>query len=185
MIFSIASLVISLIGSAISIFVLFRTLISERVNFEVSIVEIIEAPTDFSDLNYLYIDLIFTNKSKLPISVISVDLLSTEDNDSFSVLEDGSMTTSAKKDPVLTHTRKRMTGSKVKEESKYYSATLPLNLAPLSASNEILAFNIQKLNSRQIKYLKNRLLIKTSRGNLDFPVPKEMGLDIADWIKSR
>lgn len=130
-------------------------------------------------------DLIFTNKSKLPISIISVERITDDKNIPFSVLQADFISTIAKKRPIVIHTTRKYSNNEIKEEIPFYSSGLPINLSPLSASNEILIFNVKEFHIRQSKELNNRLLIQTSRGNIETPVPKGITIDIVDWVKEK
>lgn len=171
------SLAISGIGLCISLYVLWRTLIQERQNLQITILKTYWAPHALIHKSVRYIEFIGSNSSKLPISITGAILkfnnLSSINNPSCSAIPDSlqiyeTSTTHNETiydDQGIGHVHQRISNIRQKN-----STALPFNINPLSAGNFTLAIDTQKFRGPITKDMGATLTLITNRKSIDIPI---------------
>lgn len=170
------SILISIISTVISVFVLYRTVLQERFSLQVDVRYFIENHSHTKEFNRLYVAITFVNRSKLPVSINSAKLSLTSD------YFEGSKTYNASFIPLKMYSY--YSSDAPENKLTIYSDAVPINLTMLSSSSVILGFPMPDYFVRRAQYDNPILVLETSRKNIEVPInlkSEENSIDISKW----
>lgn len=147
---SITSFIISLISIFITLFMTIRTLLTERKNLEVEVINRVTSPNK----KRVHLNIIFTNKSKNPISITGVSITSNINGKSIT-----------RYGRYLQH---RVAHTTIKGEltQEITNTTIPISIESYGAIYSLVTLDLIEYQSENFLNENSYITINTSRGKL-------------------